>query len=472
VLLALFGAAAASASGSVIAVGSDPFTNTTSQHATAVEPDSFAFGQTVVEASQLGRFFSAGSSAIGWARSGDGGSTWVSGSLPGITPFTSSAGPYDRVSDPSVAYDRKHGVWLVSSLALSETPSPVHGAAVIVSRSTSDGVSWANPVAVMQSAGDPDKNWTACDNSPTSPFYGSCYTEWDNAGQSNLIQISTSNDGGLSWSTAAATANLAHGIGGQPLVRAGGAVIVPILNATETKLLWFRSRDGGASWGATHLVSALAVHRVAGALRAPSLPSAEIDKAGKIYVVWADCRFRGSCTSNDVVMATLTGTTWSPVKRVPLDGAQSGQDHFLPSIAVDRASSGPTARITVSYYHYPVAACSLTTCRLDAAASSSADGGTTWTPPTLVAGPMSLSWLPDTSQGRMIGDYFSTSYVAGVPYTFLSVATDPLGSGQAFDQFLATAALPTAAHVASSRPVDTHVTSSARSSVGRLLTAR
>jgi hypothetical protein len=471
VLLAFSGGAAASASASVITVSSDPFTNSTSQHATAVEPDSFAFGQTVVEVSQLGRFFSGGSSAIGWARSGDGGSTWVNGSLPGITPFTSVAGPFDRVSDPSVAYDRKHSVWLVSSLALSETPS-VHGAAVLISRSTSDGVSWTKPVAVMQSAGDPDKNWTVCDNSRTSPFYGSCYTEWDNAAQSNLIQMSTSRDGGLSWSTAVATANLAHGIGGQPLVRAGGGVIVPILNASETRLLWFRSRDGGASWGSTHLVTTLSVHRVAGALRAPSLPSAEIDKAGKIYVVWADCRFRVSCASNDVVMSTLTGTTWSPVGRIPLDGAQSGQDHFLPSIAVDRTSSGPTARVTVSYYHYPVAACSPTTCKLDAGASSSTDGGSTWAKPTLLTGPMSLSWLPDTSQGRMVGDYFSTSYIGGRPHPFLSVATDPLGSGQAFGQFLATTTLAAAAHVASSRPMGTHVVSSARGSAARLLTAR
>jgi hypothetical protein len=284
--------------------------------------------------------------------------------------------------------------------------------------------------------------------------------------------MSVSQDGGLSWSAAAATANLAHGIGGQPLVRAAGVVIVPILSASETSLLWFRSRDGGASWGATHLVTALSVHRVAGALRAPSLPSAEIDKAGKVYVVWADCRFRSSCTSNDVVLATLTGTTWSPVRRIPLDGAQSGEDHFLPTIAVDRTSSGATARVTVSYYHYPVAACAAATCRLDAGASSSADGGATWAPPTLVAGPMSLSWLPDTAQGRMVGDYFSTSYVGGRPLPFLSVATDPLGSGQAFDQFLATAALTTAAGVVSSRPVDGRVVSGAPSSTARLLTAR
>jgi len=26
-----------------------------------------------------------------------------------------------------------------------------------------------------------DKNWTVCDNTSSSPFYGNCYTEWDQA---------------------------------------------------------------------------------------------------------------------------------------------------------------------------------------------------------------------------------------------------------------------------------------------------
>ena len=33
-------------------------------------------------------------------------------------------------------------------------------------------------------------------------------------------------------------------------------------------------------------------HTEAGNLRSGPLPSAEIDGAGKVYVVWQDCRFR------------------------------------------------------------------------------------------------------------------------------------------------------------------------------------
>src|SRR3954451_1053063 len=83
-------------------VSADPFTNTTSQHATEVEPDTFAFGSTVVAAYQVGRFFNGGGSDIGYARSTDGGATWSTSSfLPGLTfqtPFGDPDSPYERVS--------------------------------------------------------------------------------------------------------------------------------------------------------------------------------------------------------------------------------------------------------------------------------------------------------------------------------------------------------------------------------------
>src|SRR5437016_10351742 len=72
-------------------VSADPFTNPTSQHATEVEPDTFAAGGTVVATFQVGRFFSGGSTDIGFVRSGNGGKTWGSpGFLPALT-FNSGA---------------------------------------------------------------------------------------------------------------------------------------------------------------------------------------------------------------------------------------------------------------------------------------------------------------------------------------------------------------------------------------------
>ena len=423
---ALATAVSAFAVETLVQISSDTYTNASSQHATQVEPDTFAFGSTLVAAAQTGRFFDGGSSNIRFSTSTNGGASWVRGDLPGITKYFGS-GPYDRVSDPAVAYDAKHNVWMISTLPLIETPS-VSGVAVLTSRSTDGGLTWGNPV-VVTNIGDVDKNWIACDNTPSSPFYGNCYTQWDEFSDGDRIYMSTSTDGGLTWGPRLKTANNATGLGGQPVVQPNGTVIVPVANANETALLAFRSTNGGASWSSTVTIASTPDHAVAGNLRTGPLPSAEIDGAGKVFVVWQDCRFRRGCKSNDIVMSASTdGVTWSSPVRIPIDNVSSKVDHFIPGLAVDRATSGNTANLALTYYYYPNTSCNASTCQLYAGYISSTDGGTNWSAPTQLAGPMSLSWIADTSQGRMVGDYISTSFIGNTPFPAIAVATAPAGS--------------------------------------------
>src|SRR5215475_8009990 len=85
-IVTLIGTGVAGANVPLTRVSADPFTNPTSQHATELEPDTFASGATVVATFQVGRFFNGGATDIGFVRSGDGGSTWASpGFLPGMT---------------------------------------------------------------------------------------------------------------------------------------------------------------------------------------------------------------------------------------------------------------------------------------------------------------------------------------------------------------------------------------------------
>src|SRR5213592_1032307 len=109
----------ASANVAVTIIATDPFTNSTSQHATIVEPDTYSFGSTIVAAAQWGRFNDGGASDIGVSVSTNNGTSWTAQQLPGITVYSSPPGPYARVSDPAVAYDARHNVWMVSSLALN-----------------------------------------------------------------------------------------------------------------------------------------------------------------------------------------------------------------------------------------------------------------------------------------------------------------------------------------------------------------
>jgi len=410
-------------------VSSDPFTNTDSQHATEVEPDTFAFGSTVVGAFQTGRFFDGGSTDIGWATSQDKGKTWVHGFLPSTTVNSTPPGPYERLSDPSVAYDAKHGVWLIESLGLNGGA----GKGVIVSRSTDGGLTWSAPVTVSTTTGFYDKTWIACDNTPTSSHYGNCYATWDDVNAGDRLLNSTSSDGGLTWGAKKATANNASGLGGQPLAQPNGDVVVPALSAFADQILAYKSTNGGSTWNSSVVVANISDHGVAGDLRTEPLPSAEVDGAGKVYVVWHDCRFRSGCSSNDIVMSTSTnGTTWTSPVRIPIDGVSSGVDHFIPGIAVDRKTSGNTARLALTYYFYPNASCTQSTCQLSVGFVSSIDGGATWSAPQTLAGPMKLTDIADTSQGRMVGDYISTSFAGQKAVPIFAVGKPK--SGSVFDE--------------------------------------
>jgi len=406
---------AAQASVPLTQISSDPFSNSGSQHATEVEPDSFAYGSTIVAAFQQGRFTDGGGSDIGFATSPDGGTTWVHGPLP-LTTF--AGGPFHRASDPAVAYDAKANVWLISTVALSSTEW-----SIAVDGSTDGGQTWGDPVTVA--AGTPetafDKPWITCDNTPTSAFYGNCYEAWDDVAEGQKVELSTSSDGGLTWGVATTPANDTHAIGGQPLVQPDGTVVVPITDASY-RLSAFRSVDGGASWSSETKIAIARTPALAGGLRAGfAFSSAGIDESGRIYVAWQDCRFRPKCSrdhlanggANDIVYSTsVDGVTWSPVHRIPIAPEKSSVDAFLPALAVDRSTEGSDAHMALTYYYYPDASCDYSTCKLDVGFVSSINGGATWSAPKELAAPMSLSWLAVTDGGPMVGDYVSTSFTS------------------------------------------------------------
>ena len=410
-------------------LSADSFTNSGSQHATEVEPHIAAFGSTLVSVFQVGRIFGGGSADIGFATSTNSGASWTSGFLPGTTAAVLTGSPYSAISDPSVAYDAAHGVWIVSSLLIGNSDF------VAVSRAA-DGVNWGNPIVVSASP-DSDKNWITCDNTAASPFYGHCYLEWDDPSNNGLIWMATSTDGGLTWTPALNTANSATGIGGQPVVQPNGKVIVPILSFLGDNLLAFSSADGGTTWSTAAVFSNVVTHGVAGNLRSDPLPSATVDAGGKVYVVWEDCRFRANCTSNDLVISTSTdGATWTAPARIPIDATSSNVDHFIPGLGVDPASSGNSAHLALAFYYYSSANCTTATCALFAGLVSSPDGGNSWSAPSLLAGPMTVNWLPNTVSGYMVGDYIATAFSGSKAFPIIASAR--ANSGTLFDEAIFT----------------------------------
>jgi hypothetical protein len=412
VTLSLVVALVATAATTLTVVSTDPFTNTTSFHATEVEPDTFANGSTIVSTFQSGRFQDGGASNIGFATSTDAGSTWQHGFLPGTTVFATPAGPYDRATDPAVAFDAKRGVWLINSLGLNVAPNGVIGTAVFVN-SSANATTWNSPVSVAVAARGQnfDKNWIACDGTATSPHFGNCYVEWDDFGHLNQLHMAVSSDGGKTW-TEGRVPRHSVVIGGQPLVQPNGRVVVPIDTGNESAVESFVSTDGGVSYTGPFSVANIISHTEAGSLRSGPLPTAEVDGAGTLFVAWEDCRFEPGCTANDIVVSKSgDGQSWTAPVRIPIDAVGSGVDHFLPGLAVDGTTSGSSAHLALTYYFYPNTNCTTSTCQLDVGFVSSTNGGSTWSSPVQLAGPMALTSLPDTSQGFMVGDYISTSFV-------------------------------------------------------------
>jgi hypothetical protein len=411
--LCVFAAIPAAAQSLLRQLSQDSFSGGNGQHMTEVEPAAFAYGSTIVAAFQVARVVNGGGMDIGWATSTNGGIAWTNGYLPGLTKwFQSNGSTYSAASDASVAYDLKHGVWIINTIPIA------NGIDVAVSRST-DGLHWDNPIFVSKPH-DADKNWIICDNTSTSPYFGNCYVGWDNA----LIQMCTSSDGGLTWSAPQATQGFDYGIGINPVVQPNGTVVVGFADFNGGMSAYI-STNGGQSWNAARSISDAPSHGEAGGLRSPGLPSTAIDGAGRVYVSWPDCRFESGCNANDIVFSySDDGINWSSVSRIPTDPIGSGVDHFIHGMGINPKTSGNKAQIGVTYYYYPVSNCG-NSCMLYAGWTQSSDGGATWTAGRQISPAMQLNWLPNSQNGLMVADYIATVFVGTRGFPIYVIAHPP-----------------------------------------------
>jgi hypothetical protein len=375
-------------------IARDTTTVSGAQHASIAEPDTFSFGSTVVATFQVGRFEDGGAGRIGWASSLDSGRSWRSGLLPGV----------GRASDPSIAYDVEHRVWLAVTLGITDGPTSID-----VNRSV-DGRRWSTRIPALSSASEAfDKEWVVCDNGPTSPRRGTCYIAYTDIRTPNAerIAVSASSDGGVTWSTPVAASAPGPVVGAQPIALQDGTLVVAWLRGNQ--LLAGRSQDGGASFQPAVGISDVQFAGTRG-LRAPALPSIEITPDGHALLAWPDCRFRADCSGNDIVLsASSDGITWTPPARI----TSGGGSYLIPGIAADPRTGALAA---VALVELP------SSDRLGAVLVVSRDGVRWAAPRRLDAVAMQVSWLPRAG-GGFIGDYLSASWTGGraigvVPLTF------------------------------------------------------
>ncbi len=409
----------------------DTLTGAPGQHQTQVEPSVAGAGSTAVATFQVGRFTDGGAAGIGWATSTDAGRTWRSGVLPALTTASTPPGEAPRASDPSVAYDAAHHTWLIATLVLGNDFSGLG-----ISRS-SDGLTWSAPVAAARMTAARlayDKEWVACDNNSASRFYGSCYLAYTDIATPR-IALQVSRDGGATWATpVTATAEFgADAEGALPLVQPDGALTI-VFNVGEAGVYSAHSIDGGATFAPPVGIAPLA-QASQPLLRAPSLPTATVDPSGRIFVAWADCRFRPGCDGNTIVLTTSTdGSTWTPRTRVP----GTGFDSFVPGIAAHPSVSG---RISIVTYVRNSISCSAATCSFGVSVTKSRDGGTTWTKPQRLDGASPrYSWLANAGR-QFVGDYVGAAYAGGRFVPVFALASAPLGTDR-LREYMMAASIP------------------------------
>jgi len=376
----------------------DPYTTTDAQHETQVEPDSFTVGRTTVATYQVGRRVDGAATNVGWAVTTNDGVSWRSGLLPGLTIASRPPGPNARASDPVVAYDAAHSAWLISTLALEGTTTRL-----AINRSP-DGATWSNAIAAQEERVAEgiafDKNWLACDNTPSSPLYGRCYLVYTHSAGRDMLAVSWSSDGGVTWS-APVDIGARPAVGVFPAIRPTGELVVVYLwESGRAAIAASRSTDGGVTWGAPVRIADVSNECAIRGFRAFPLPSADAAPDGRVWAAWHDCEAPGASRNAAFVAVSPDGVQWSQPVVVT-----RGRNAVLPAIGIDPE----TRRVALAYLRVGPNG-------VDTELVESTPNGTRWNAPRrLSAEASALPSMARTTSGRMLGDYISVHYASGRP---------------------------------------------------------
>lgn len=263
------------------------------------------------------------------------------------------------------------------------------------SYSADNGATWSSTVTFPGATTNADKNLSAVDGTPTSSYYGRCYTVYTefSGAYANRIVSSYSSDGGVTWSAITPVSPPPsaghHHQGCDVVVDVYGWVRVVWANcttngqnSTEDSLGWAESGNGGVTWAdqSNHKVNMNGIRTSdlltpsSSVIRANGFPRIASDKtclssADDNYVVAAEKNFAPALDNADIVLMKTPdgGSSWT---RTRVNQNASGSYEYFPAVIVD-----PTGAVNVCYYstrNVP------TNDSAEIYLSRSTNGGSTW----------------------------------------------------------------------------------------------
>jgi hypothetical protein len=308
----------------------------------------------------------------------NGGNSWQSVTIPGLSPF--SGGQYPHYSDPWVSFARNGDVYLSS---LGNNFDEGEPNAVLVSKSADGGLTWGAPTAVKtDSVALNDKDSVTAD--PTNSQFA--YATWDRVGShsnTNPAMFARTTDGGQTWEPARVlfdpgTHNEAFD--NQIVVLPDGTLVdffvnelyrnsAHSVNHFDRELSLVRSTDKGQTWQpvptpVADMIGPGDTYTMPGLLGVPNPDGGtgitagndNFDVAvdphnGNLYAVWQDTRFSNSGSIGTAFsMSADGGLTWSApirVNQTPGDIPTGNQMAFLPSVAVNQDGV-----VALTYYDF------------------------------------------------------------------------------------------------------------------------
>ena len=293
----------------------------------------------------------ASGSNYGFA-STDAGKTWK---------MTAHANPHQRIQGDDAVTFTSDGLAVrsyISFLGIRQA-RPTRAAAGIFVTTSKDGLTWSDPVAVVDHVNTvkphEDKPWLRADTNKDSPHKGNIYIAWtkfDEYGSKDPehkshIYFSRSKDAGKSfsvphriWQTPGDCVDSSKTVeGAVPAVGPKGEVYVVWAGAKG--LVFVKSTDGGFTFGKEKVLTETPGawdFSVKGLGRCNGLPITCVDLSdgpnrGTIYVNWAD--LRNGDPDSLVMYSRGGGETWSEPVRVNDDPKGNGKEQFFTWMAVD-----------------------------------------------------------------------------------------------------------------------------------------